>query len=477
VDHGAWPASCDSSPRRGAYGDFDTVGLSVAATGWSSLKDGLTCNCAIEPSSGISAFDMSNTTESRDQQRTNVAASQSPLDYYTILADAIKKTEQNSGMLRALVYERARFHLKREALFGYSSLGLTDILRHINELELAIARIEATAVDQQQISVYRPTESTIPTRSEFEAQAPPDAAQATTDSSSGSLVEIMEPQPPLPAYADFEPNVSVHHYFGAHEGWDAILRHVQVATRFVGFALLGFLFIGLVLLGSAVWYFPKNSALSLNQGNRIVTANNSGKPTASIGEQNKPTTEPTTPAIPVPPKLPYPIPTSFGIYALHNDKLSELDPLPINVPDSRVALSAEITKPSALEIDDAKPAFILFRRDLLNNAPQKVILRVVARMARETRVVNGKAKVVNVENAWRIRSISRELNVSPVPGQPEMVIARVDDNASLEPGRYALVLNRIGYEFTIKGPSKSLEFCLEGFETANGTAFTQCRVP
>jgi hypothetical protein len=417
---------------------------------------------------------MSNSIESRDPQRTNRAASQPQLDYYTILLDAIKKTEQNSAQLRALVYERARFHLKREALFGHSSLGLTDTLRHINELELAIARIEASAVNQQQLPIYHRLESAPPTRNE-------DAAAATPDRPSRGQVEIMETQTPLTAYTDFEPAVSsYHHYFGAHEGWDAILRHVRAATRFVGFVLLGFLFIGLALMGSAVWYFPKNSApvSRLNQGNSSVTASTSGTPTTSMTEQNESATEPIpSSANPVPPKLPYPIPTSFGVYALHNDKLSELDPLPINVPDPRVALSAEITKSSVLEIDDPKPEFILFRRDLLNNAPQKVVLRVVARMARETRVVDGKAKVVDIENAWRIRSISRELSVSPVPGQPEMVIARVDDNAPLEAGRYALVLNKIGYEFTIKGPPKSLDFCLEGFETSNGTVFTQCRVP
>ena len=86
---------------------------------------------------------------------------------------------------------------------------------------------------------------------------------------------------------------------------------------------------------------------------------------------------------------------------MHNNTLTELEPLPINVPDPRVALSAEITKSDAFEMADAKPAFILFRRDLLNNAPQKVTLRVVARMVRETKVVDGKAKVTDVEGSWR----------------------------------------------------------------------------
>ena len=142
---------------------------------------------------------MSNNVESSDQQRAQIAASQAPLDYYAILVDAIKKTEQNSAQLRALVYERARFHLKREALFGYSSLGMADILRHINELELAIARIETTAVDQQQLSTYRPRESApaaipeaIP-EANTGAQATPEAAPEPITTSQ-SLVEVLGPQ-------------------------------------------------------------------------------------------------------------------------------------------------------------------------------------------------------------------------------------------------------------------------------------------
>lgn len=421
---------------------------------------------------------MSNNVKSSDQQRAQIAASQAPLDYYAILVDAIKKTEQNSAQLRALVYERARFHLKREALFGYSSLGMADILRHINELELAIARIETTAVDQQQLSTYRPRESApaaIP-EANTGAQATPEAAPEPITTSQ-SLVEVLGPEPQPPIYGDFEPNVNLH-YFGSHQGWDAVLRHVRAATRFVGFVLLGFLFIGLVLMGTALWYFPKNSAVTTStQRTGVAGVSDGEEPTSGISEPAAPAREPTAPPIAAPPKLPYPVPTSFGIYALHNNTLTELEPLPINVPDPRVALSAEITKSDAFEMADAKPAFILFRRDLLNNAPQKVTLRVVARMVRETKVVDGKAKVTDVEGSWRIRNVTRELNVAPVPGQPEMIIARVDDNAPLDAGRYALVLNRVGYEFTIKGPPKSLDFCLEGFETANGTVFTQCRAP
>jgi hypothetical protein len=126
-------------------------------------------------------------------------------------------------------------------------------------------------------------------------------------------------------------------------------------------------------------------------------------------------------------------------------------------------------------LDDKRPAFIIFRRDLTNNAPDKLTLRVIASMKRETKIVNAKASTTPVQREWRIRNISHEFRVSPVPGHPEMIIARAHSDLPLQPGRYALVFNRAGYDLTIKGTIPSPEFCLEEFQTTNGSVFTQCR--
>ena len=253
-----------------------------------------------------------------------------------------------------------------------------------------------------------------------------------------------------------------------HARWrEEFLRHMRSANRFFGLALLGIAFIGAVVIVATLWPLPKTSR-------QYEVANKAPQIADTSPKQSSPSE-----SVPVPieaaPKLPFPLPTSFGIYILNDNKLTELEALPINVPDPRVALSAEIKSPSTVTISDQKPAFILFKRDLLNNAPQKVILRVVARMTQETRIVNGKPVITKVEGAWRIRDISRELKISPIAGQREMVIARLDDDTSLPAGRYALVVSRIGYDFTIGGPVQAPEFCLEGFEAANGSVFTQCR--
>jgi len=103
------------------------------------------------------------------------------------------------------------------------------------------------------------------------------------------------------------------------------------------------------------------------------------------------------------------------------------------------------------------------------------VLRIIARTAKETTIVGGKAKTTNLEGTWRIRNISRDLKISPIPGQREMVMAHISDDGALDPGRYVLVLNRTGYDFTIAGPVQSPVFCLEKFEVANGSVFNQCR--
>src|SRR4029077_2942579 len=118
----------------------------------------------------------------------NIPASARPLDYYSILMEAISTTKQNSAQLRALVYERARFNLKRDVLFGNSSMGLADVVRKINEFELAVARIEANATDDPLAITYR--------GSELGGDVP---VRAT------SAIQILPPKPTPPLYASFKP--------------------------------------------------------------------------------------------------------------------------------------------------------------------------------------------------------------------------------------------------------------------------------
>src|SRR5262245_1348042 len=392
----------------------------------------------------IGSHDLSQRT---DRWNSNVPAPTRPLDYYSILQEAIKTAKHNSCQLRALVYDRARFNLNRDILDGHPSMGLADLVQQVRDFELAVARIEANAVDDP---------------------AEPERAEAPLARSSNEI-EILPAERTTSRYAQLGPIKWTDNL--NYVRWpEEFLHYVRSVNRFIGFAFLGIVFVSAIVIAATLWRSPKGSR-------EIETTHKLPQAEDTAVAQSSPNEKKASPQIETSPKLPFPLPTSFGIYVLNDNKLTELETLPINVPDPRVALSAEIKNPSTVTISDHKPAFILFRRELLNNAPQKVILRVIARMTQETKIVNGKPVIGKVEGSWRVRDISRELKISPIAGQREMLIARLDDGVSLPAGRFALVVNRLGYDFTIDGPMQAPEFCLEGFETANGTVFTQCRAP
>jgi len=60
-------------------------------------------------------------------------------------------------------------------------------------------------------------------------------------------------------------------------------------------------------------------------------------------------------------------PTDYGVYAVDNDSLIELQPLPGRAPDIRVAVSAALKMPGHTVLPNGHPKFIVFRRDIAAN--------------------------------------------------------------------------------------------------------------
>ena len=171
-----------------------------------------------------------------------------------------------------------------------------------------------------------------------------------------------------------------------------------------------------------------------------------------------------------------PLPTEYGVYAVANGRLTELDLLPIRAPDQRVAVSASISTPSRVHLPNGQLQFVIFRRDLVANAPDRVSVRVVARVARAlTFNSKGYAKVANVEESWVVRSSSYQMKVAPVPDNPEMIVVRPDADLVFPAGRYALVLKGVAYDFTIDGLLTDPAHCLERTDALNTPVYTECR--
>jgi len=180
---------------------------------------------------------------------------------------------------------------------------------------------------------------------------------------------------------------------------------------------------------------------------------------------------PTTPALP--------LPAVYGVYAVSNGELDELSTLPLNVPDPKVFMSAPITSPSPTTLPDGRIVFIAFRRDLAANAPERVALRVVAKVRSALAFdAAGKPKLTSLDAQWVIRSNSYEFRVAPLKDHPEMIVIRPQsDDFSLPAGRYALALKGQAYDFSVAGAITDTAQCLERTEAVNGAVYSECRNP
>jgi hypothetical protein len=178
-----------------------------------------------------------------------------------------------------------------------------------------------------------------------------------------------------------------------------------------------------------------------------------------------------------PSPLPFPLPSDYGIYALSNSALSELYLLPARVPDKRIAMSTPVDQPSRTTLPDGKAKFVMFRRDLAGNAPERMEVRVVARVMRAlTFDAKGKPTFSSISDAWNIRNVSYEFRVRPIAGNPEMLLVQPDNaDLVLPSGRYVLVLRDQGYDFTVAGKVTEPSQCVERTDAANGTFYSECQ--
>lgn len=178
-----------------------------------------------------------------------------------------------------------------------------------------------------------------------------------------------------------------------------------------------------------------------------------------------------------PPAKPAPLrPTDYGVYAVSNDALIGLSPLPGRPPDIRVAVSAAIMAPSHTILPNGHPKFIVFRRDLASSIADRAEVRIIAKIAREfsASVINKKP----ADDTWVMRNVSFPFRLSPVSDNPEMFELHSEDPAlELSPGRYALVLKTQAYDFSVEGESVDPKQCIERIITTNGTFYSDCKKP
>jgi hypothetical protein len=194
------------------------------------------------------------------------------------------------------------------------------------------------------------------------------------------------------------------------------------------------------------------------------------------------------PATPSPPAAPaprvaavdpsFPQPPAYGVYALIDNKLVELQQVRATPVDPRNASQLQILEPGRTVVASGKPAFVIFRRDLAAHAPEIVPLRVAARVAHAMNFDStGKAIMTTpAVDTWIIREFGYDLRASPIEGNSEMVKLHADDpTLSLSPGRYELMLGGQAYDFTVAGEVTDPAHCVEGVTTVRGQVFNECK--
>jgi hypothetical protein len=174
----------------------------------------------------------------------------------------------------------------------------------------------------------------------------------------------------------------------------------------------------------------------------------------------------------------FPLPTAYGVYAISDGRLIELEQAQATPVDARTGSQLQIIEPGHGIVAPGKPAFVVFRRDLASSAPEKVPLRIAARVAHSMNFDStGKAVMTTpATGTWIIRDQGYNLRVSPVEGNPEMVLLRPEDpELSLPSGRYELMLGPQAYDLVVAGEVSDPAHCVEGVTTVRGLAFNECK--
>jgi hypothetical protein len=413
-------------------------------------------------------------TPSSDPVASRSAAPATEKDHYAALARMVGEVSQDHAQLRMFVYEYVRVKLRKELYPLFLDGGWSEIEQQTRALEAAIDRIEKDFA-QHAAPLQYSTQSSLPQSEEGSRSLPPSPSNTPKTSTFGDegidARSLLVPSfshggSPVPVVADANDRFA-NAVLGRHLR-SPFWRHTQLILA----AVIGLAVFVTIDAQSII----KRLGLSLPNRSPQINAIDHAATQQSLAVERQSSTANSYDAA-RPQAAEIPTPSEYGAYAVVNGKLTELGQLPIKVPDPRVAISAPIAAPSQAHLSSGQLQFVVFRRDLKDNAPDRVSVRVVAQVMRALIFDNkGHAKTTDVEPSWVIRNHSYQMRVAPIGDNPEMVVIRSDTADFVFPaGRYALVLKGVGYDFTVEGKVTDLAHCLERTDALNAPVYSECR--
>jgi hypothetical protein len=388
-----------------------------------------------------------------DQDRM-VSPHAQEVEYALILSRMINTVKEDPSQLRLTIYEFARARLNIDTSWADEA----ERKRLSAALETAIQGVEEFSVHREEREQLRPPVAPAQIGSARSPAEPPPSSMPAIHQASPAPEDILVPN-----------RVYLH---------PKVQPIVDVRARSV-VSTLARSFIGVVLFAMVAGLALYKQRTGLDSPSQMLSKLVSPQTKPAIPETPQQAAAPVDPKIVAasPSPLPFPVPSDYGIYALSNSALSELYLLPERVPDKRIVMSTPVDQPSRTTLPDGKAKFVIFRRDLAGNAPERMEVRVVARVMRAlTFDAKGKPTFSPISEAWNIRNVSYEFRVRPIAGNPEMLLVQPDKaDFELPAGRYVLVLRDQGYDFTVAGKVTEPSQCVERTDAANGTFYSECQ--
>src|SRR5215471_16301043 len=387
----------------------------------------------------------------------NLSAKSSEIDFAIVLSRVIGSIENDPAQLRNAVYELARIKLQTELSQRGAPINVSEKGDLALALESAIGRVETVYSKHDHLrSLDRLTNS-----SEV------DASEITIEGRKSAPI-IRPPSPHTTHLPSFSTGV-VGDWRKAKPSW-----HWMRAAPLARAAVVAILAVLLcAVLYRQFGFFGRQAPQQFASVHKIERPQAKTVVQASADDLQLPIT--------TPPQQPlgFPLPTVYGIYAVSGGQLHELEPLVGRVPDQRVFMSTPIRTVSRTVLPDGQIVFIVYRRDVASSAPERVTVRVIAKILRAmTFNTAGQASVGDAEDSWTIRNVSYELRVAPLSESSEMLMIRPENVDFVFPaGRYGLVIKGQAYDFTVAGPITEAAQCLESVKASNGTFYSECRNP
>ncbi len=412
-----------------------------------------------------------NTVQPLDHVAVDSTESGTEQDRYSILTRMIAEVSRDHAHLRTFIYEFARVKLRKELYPLFVEGAWSEIEEQVRGLEAAIDRIEAEFAQNAPCLQFESRSALSPGAQEQSIRSLVALRAGLQETTSVGLdhfpaQSLLVRSSPLPITSeDSDPLANA--FLGKHLRSTFWRKTQLIAAAAIGIVIYATNDPKSVLNSFGLHWLDTSAQIgSTDDVEKEQNVAVGGKESAQ--GSNK---------VDRPRATDIPIPTEYGAYVVSNGQLTELEQLPIKVPDSRVAISAEISMPSRTHVSMGRVQFVAFRRDLMNNAPDRVSVRIVARVARAlTFDARGVAKVANIEQSWVIRGNSYQMRVAPLADKPEMIVIRPDPTDFVFPaGRYVLVLKGVGYDFTVDGPQTDAAHCLERTDALNAPIYSECR--